>query len=44
MAALATRAGLHATRDYYLCPLPATVVTADLLATYVAPVTAGTQH
>jgi transposase len=43
MAALETRASLQAADDYYLCPLPATIVSPAQLAAYVAPVTAGTQ-
>src|SRR5215510_5076772 len=43
MAALETRAFLHAGQDFYLCPLSALQVPADLLDTYLAPVWTGEQ-
>jgi transposase len=43
MAALETRAFLHAGHDFYLCPLSALQVPADLLDTYLAPVWTGEQ-
>ena len=43
MAALDTRAHIAATRDWYLCPLPATQVPVAALDTWLAPVVAGTQ-
>lgn len=43
MAALETRAFLHAGQDGYLCPLSALQVPADRLDAYLAPIWAGTQ-
>jgi transposase len=43
MAALETRAFLHAGQDFYLCPLSALQVPADLLDTDLAPVWTGEQ-
>src|SRR5262249_44523532 len=43
MAALETRAFLHAGHDFYLCPLSALQVPADLLDTSLAPVWTGEQ-
>jgi transposase len=43
MAALETRAFLHAGQDYYLCPLSALQVPADLLEAYLAPIWTGEQ-
>ncbi|MBI3973994.1 MAG: transposase [Chloroflexi bacterium] len=43
MAALETRAVVHAGGDHYLCPLPAGQLPADWRETYLAPVGAGTQ-
>jgi len=43
MAALETRACLHAGQDFYLCPLSVLQVPADLLDTYLAPVWTGEQ-
>jgi transposase len=43
MASLATRAGVQAGGDYYLCPLPAVQVPPETLATYLAGVQDGTQ-
>jgi len=43
MAALETRARLHAGQDFYLCPLSALQVPADLLDAYLAPVWTGEQ-
>jgi transposase len=41
MAALLTRATIHAGRDHYLCPLPATQVPPDVLDAYLATARAG---
>lgn len=43
MAALETRAFLHAGGDFYLCPLPQTHLPPEGLETYLAPVFAGEQ-
>ncbi len=43
MASLATRAGVQAGGDYYLCPLPAVQVPPETLASYLAGVQDGTQ-
>lgn len=43
MAALETRAFLHAGQDFYLCPLSAIQVPADLLDAYLAPMWTGEQ-
>jgi transposase len=43
MAALETRAFLHVGQDFYLCPLSALQVPADLLDSYLAPVWTGEQ-
>ena len=43
MAALETRAFLHAGQDFYLCPLSALQVPADLLEVYLAPIWTGQQ-
>jgi transposase len=43
MAALETRAFLHAGQDFYLCPLSALQVPADLLEAYLAPLWTGEQ-
>ena len=43
MAALETRAFLHAGQDFYLCPLSALQVPADLLEAYLAPIWTGEQ-
>src|SRR5262245_63861371 len=44
MAALESRAFLHAGQDFYLCPLSALQVPADLLAAYLAPIWTGEQE
>ena len=44
MAALETRAFLHAGQDFSLCPLSALQVPADLLAAYLAPIWTGEQE
>ena len=38
MAAIATRAGIEHASDYYLMPLPATIVPPEVLDTYLKPV------
>jgi transposase len=43
MAALETRAYLHEGQDFYLCPLSALQVPADLLDAYLAPIWTGEQ-
>jgi transposase len=43
MAALETRAFLHAGQDFYLCPLSALQAPADLLEAYLAPIWTGQQ-
>src|SRR5215210_2530326 len=43
MASLATRAGVQAGGDYYLCPLPAVQVPPETLGTYLAGVQDGSQ-
>jgi transposase len=43
LAALATRAGIAAAGDAYLCPLPATLVPADDLDAWLVPVASGGQ-
>jgi transposase len=43
MAALETRAFLHAGQDFYLCPLSALQVPTDLLEAYLAPIWTGEQ-
>src|SRR5262249_12579639 len=43
IAALETRAFLHAGQDFYLCPLSALQVPADLLEAYLAPIWTGEQ-
>jgi transposase len=44
MAALETRAFLHAGQDFYLCPLSALQVPAALLDAYLAPIWTGKQE
>jgi transposase len=44
MAALETRAFLHAGQDFYLCPLSALQVPADRLDAYLAPIWTGEQN
>ena len=41
MAALSTRASLHAQGDYYLCPLPSKQVPEEVLDAYLQPIWAG---
>lgn len=38
MAAITTRAGIETAKDYYLMPLPATIIPPEVLDTYLKPV------
>jgi len=43
MAAITTRAGIETAKDYYLMPLPASIIPPEILDTYLKPVWEQTQ-